>query len=86
MAQDDDGVGSLGHHLDDGAALVVGNAGVGRRRVQDDGRAGLVGWADGDPAHPAVSNVVADLQAEGVAIEGEGGVRVVVRGGSSSEW
>jgi len=35
--------------------------------------------ADPDPAHPAVSDVVADLEAEGVAIEGQGGVRVVMR-------
>ena len=73
------GVGALGHHLGDGAALVVGDAGVGGRRVQDDGRAGLVGGADRDPAHPVVSDVVADLEAEGVAVEGQGGVRVVVR-------
>ena len=73
------GVGALGHHLGDGAALVVGDAGVGGRRVQDDGRAGLVGGADRDPAHPAVADVVADLEAEGVAVEGQGGVRVVVR-------
>src|ERR1700736_3878032 len=26
--QEDDGVAALGHHLDDGAALVVGDAGV----------------------------------------------------------
>src|SRR5713101_6055431 len=32
-----------------------------------------------DPAHPAVSGVVADLEAEGVAIEGQGCVRVVMR-------
>src|SRR5919199_5194693 len=76
--QEERGVGALGHHLGDGAALVVGDAGVGGRRMQDDGRAGLVGGADGDPAHPAVADVVADLEAEGVAIEGQRGVRVVV--------
>ena len=32
-------VGALGHHLGDRAALVVGDAGVGGRRVQDDRRA-----------------------------------------------
>ncbi|GAA1307516.1 hypothetical protein Psi02_45970 [Planotetraspora silvatica] len=32
-----------------------------------------------DPAHPAVSGVVAHLTAEGVAMEGKGGVRVVMR-------
>jgi hypothetical protein len=69
--QVDAGVGSLGHHLGDGAALVVGDAGSGGRWVQDDGRAGLVEGADGDPVHPAVFDVVADLEAEGVAIEGQ---------------
>src|SRR5215204_5613507 len=77
--QEDAGVGALGHHLGDGAALVVGDAGVGGRRMQDDGRAGLVSGSDRDPAHPAVSDVVADLESEGVAIEGQGGVRVVMR-------
>ena len=46
-------VAALGHHLEDGAALVVGEAGGGGRRVQDDGGVGLVGGADGDPAHPS---------------------------------
>src|SRR6516165_8460187 len=77
--QEDPAVGALGHHLGDGAALVVGDAGVGGRRCQEDGRAGLAGWADGDPAHLAGSDVGADLEAEGVAVEGQGGVRVVVR-------
>ena len=76
--QVDAGVGALGHHLGDGPALVVGDARVGARRVEDDGRAGLAGRADRDPAKPAVVDVVADLEAEGVAIEGQGGVRVVV--------
>ena len=77
--QVDAGVGALGHHLGDGPALVVGDAGGGLRRVQDDGRAGLVGGADRDPVHPAVFDVAADLEAEGVAIEGQRGVGVVVR-------
>src|SRR5260370_1100043 len=77
--QEDPAVGALGHHLGDGAALVVGGAGVGRRRCQEDGRAGLAGRADRDPAHLSLSDIVADLEAEGVAIEGQGGVRVVVR-------
>src|SRR5829696_8791295 len=40
------------------------------------------GWSgrpDGDPPHPAVPDVLADLEAEGVAIEGQGRVRVVLR-------
>src|SRR4051812_23283963 len=77
--QEDPAVGALRHHLDDGAALVVGDAGVDGRRCQEDGRAGLVGGADRDPAHRALSDVGADLEAEGVAIEGQGGVRVDVR-------
>src|SRR5207247_4932621 len=78
--QDDGGVAALGHHLDDGAALVVGDgAGADGRRVQDDGRAGLAGGADRDPALAAVSDLVADFKAEGVAIEGQGCVRIVVR-------
>src|SRR2546422_529923 len=78
--QDDGGVAAFGHHLDDGAALVVGDgAGADGRRVQDDGRAGLAGGADRDPALAGVSDLVADFKAEGVAIEGQGCVRVVVR-------
>src|SRR5262245_19498664 len=77
--QQDAGVGALGHHLGDGAALVLGDSGAGGRRVQDDGRVGLLGGADGDPVHPFVSDVVADLEAEGIAIKGQGGLRVVLR-------
>src|SRR5215217_1670119 len=94
--QDDSSVGALGHHLGDGAALVVGDAGASLRRIQDDRRTGLVGGADCDPAPLASSEVVADLEAEGVAVEGQGCVRVVVReeglvngdvhGGPFSEW
>ena len=42
----------------------------------------MSGWSAGPTViqcMPAVSHVVADLEAEGVAIEGEGCVRVVVR-------
>jgi hypothetical protein len=49
-------------------------------------RAGLVGGADHDPAHPAVSDVVADLEAEGGAVEGQEGVRVVMREEGPREW
>src|SRR5262245_18477645 len=59
--QDDDGLGALGHHLDDGAALVVGDAGVDRRWVQHDGRAGLAWRADRDPAQATVSDILANL-------------------------
>src|SRR5664279_4127260 len=77
--QQETSIGALGHHLDDGAALVVGDAGVDGRRMQHDGRVGLVRGADRDPAHPVVSDIEADLEAESVAIEGQGGVRVVLR-------
>src|SRR6516162_10481569 len=78
--QEDAGVAALGHHLGDRAALVVGDAATGSaRRLQDYGRAGLAEGTDRDPAHPAVTDVVADLEAEGVAVKGQGGVRVVVR-------
>src|SRR6202020_215952 len=80
--QQDPAVGAFSDHLGDGAALVVGDAGVGGRRRQQDGRAGLAGRADGDPAHLAGSDVGPDLEAEGVAIKGQGGVRVVVRQGA----
>ena len=77
--QGDDPVGALGHHLGDGATLVVGDGRVDARRVQDDGRAGLAGRSDGDPVQPVVTDVVADLEAEGVAVKGQRRVRVVVR-------
>src|SRR5271165_786189 len=76
--QQDPAVGALGHHLGDGAALVVGDPRVDGRRRQEDGRAGLAGGADRDPAHLALADIAADLEAEGVAIEGQGGVRVVM--------
>src|SRR6266568_6576448 len=50
--------------------------GAGGRRLRDDRHAGPVGGADRDPAHPAIA---ADLEAEGVAPEGQGCVRVVMR-------
>src|SRR5215218_531624 len=77
--QQDVGVGALGHHLGDGAALVVGHARLGPGRVEDDGRAQLRGGSDRDPPHPVVTDVVADLEAEDVAIEGQRCVGVVVR-------
>src|SRR4051794_41851899 len=77
--QQEDAVGALGHHLGDGAALLLGDAGIDSRRMQDDRRPGLVQRADRDPAHPAVADVVTHLEAEGLAIEGQGRVRVVMR-------
>src|SRR3954452_16760745 len=74
----DDPVGALRHHLGDGPLLLVGDARIGRWRVQHDRGAGLPGGADGDPAHAAVPDVVADLEAERVAVEGQRGLRVVV--------
>ena len=69
-------VAALGHELEDRALLVVGEAGGGGRRVQDDGRVGLAGGADRDPPHPAVADVETDLEAEDVAVEGQRGVGV----------
>jgi hypothetical protein len=43
---------------------------------------GLAGRADGDPAHPAVADVVADLEAGGVAPERQGRLRVLVGEGA----
>ncbi len=40
---------------------------------------GLAGGTDCDPAHFAGSHVGADLKAEGVAVKGQGCVRIVVR-------
>ena len=37
------------------------------------------GRADRDPAHFTLADVVADLEAEDVAVKGQGGVRVVMR-------
>ena len=39
---------------------------------------GWLGRADGDPVQPAVLDVAADFEAERVAVEGQGSVRVVV--------
>jgi hypothetical protein len=77
--QVDAGEGALGHHLGDRAALVVGDAGRGTRRVEDDRGAGLVGRPDRDPVHPAVLDDVAHLEPERVPVERERGVRVLVR-------
>ena len=77
--QDDAGVGALGHHLIDRAALVIADVGVGSRRLQNDGRVGLVDGTDRDPPHATVSDVVADLETEGVTIESERCVWVAMR-------
>src|SRR5262249_43230628 len=51
--QVDAGEGALGHHFGDHAALVLGDAGRGGRRVQDDRRTGLVRRPDRNPVHAA---------------------------------
>src|SRR5690606_22852082 len=53
--------------------------GVGLRRVEHDRRARLADRSDRDPVHPLVADVVADLEPEDVAVEGQGSVLVVVR-------
>src|SRR5690242_5413234 len=67
--QQHDGVGALGHHLGDGALLLVGDARARRRREKHDGGTRLVARTDGDPAHAVVADIVADLETERVAIE-----------------
>src|SRR3954454_10484719 len=75
----EDPVGALGHHLDDRAALVVGDPRVDSRRVEDDrGGGGIAGGADRHPPHRVLADVVPDLEAEDVAVEGDGGLGVVV--------
>ena len=48
--QQDLAVGALGHHLGDRAPLVVRDAWVGARRMEDDRGARLAGRPDRDPA------------------------------------
>ena len=55
--------------LEDGTPFVVGDPGIGGGRVQHDGRPGLADGSDGDPAQAFVADVVADLEAERVAVE-----------------
>ena len=77
--QQEGGERSLGHHLGDDAAFVVGDAGAGGRRVQDDRRAGLVRGPTVIQCIPPYLDVVADLETEGIPVEGKRGVRVIVR-------
>src|SRR5664279_5013448 len=71
--------GAFGHHLEDGAALVVGDTGSDGRRVQDDGGVGLTGRANSDPTHPLVPDVEANLEAEDVAVERQCSLGIVLR-------
>src|SRR5690625_2647745 len=77
--QVDAAVGPFGHHLGDGACLVIGLAAARRSwRLQDEGCVGLTLRSDRDPAHALVSDIAADLESEGVAIESQRSVRVSV--------
>ena len=76
--QQDPAVGALRHHLGDDAALVVGNSGVGGRRLEEDGHHGMVGGPT-VIQRSLLSDVVADVEAEDVAPEGQRCVRVVMR-------
>ena len=58
----------LGHER--GHGVGIGGAAV-QVVGEDDGDAGLGGGADGDPAEVAFGDVVAQLEAERVAIEGQ---------------
>jgi len=66
--------GALGH--EGGDCVAVGGAAVQIVR-EDDGDAGLGGGADGDPAEVLAGDIVAQLKAERVAVEGQGGVGVM---------
>ena len=74
----DPAVGALRHHLGDDAALVVGNSGVSWPAARG-------GWTSRSAGGPTViqrsllSDVVADVEAEDVATEGQRCVRVVMR-------
>lgn len=50
--------------------------------VQDDRGVGLVGGGYRDPVHPALFDIVSDLEAEGVLTAGQRRVRVKVHGQS----
>jgi len=64
------------------SSVMPGSMAGGARRMD------VLGWprADRDPAHLALSDVGADLEAESVAIKGQGGIRVIVAVGRSREW
>ena len=60
--------------------------GVGGRRVSTMFISGLVRRTDGDPAHVVLPDVLADLEAEGVAVEGQRLLPGLRGEGSSSGW
>ena len=65
--------------LGDRPPLLVGDPGGRVRRVQHDRGVGLTGRADRDPVEPLVLDVEADLEAEPVPVERQGGLVVVLR-------
>src|SRR5699024_8138628 len=70
---------ALGDHLGDDLALLLGDVRVGSGRVEHDVDVGLSRWADGQPAHVLIADVLADLEAERVAVEAQCGLSVGVR-------
>lgn len=76
--QNDSGVSAFCHHFGNGIALIVGDARIRSRRMQDDGSVGLAGRANRDPTHPLIPNIIANLEAEDVTIEGQGSIWIVV--------
>ena len=66
---------TLGEHCREGVSVLLGAARM--RLRQHDPDLGLAVGGEGDPAEAAVGDFVAHRQAEGVAIEDEGGVWVV---------
>jgi hypothetical protein len=73
FGQVDAGEGPPRLDLGDSAALVFGDAPG--RRVLDDGRARLLEGTNRDPVYPSALDVVANLDAEAVAMEGDGCLR-----------
>jgi len=61
-------------HIDPACLVELRDEREARNSARRAGRRG-----DRDPAHPAVSGVVADLKGECVEIAGQGGVRIVMR-------
>ena len=75
--EDDGAQQALGQQLGHDLPILRRGVGVGEGRLEDDGDVGLGRRSDGHPAHPLEGDVIADLKAEHVAVEGEGLVVVV---------
>src|SRR5699024_756299 len=76
--QRDGGVVALRDQVQNRASLFVADRGIGSRWMEHDRRLWLLGWADRDPAHVAVTDVLANLEAQHVPVESERVVRIGV--------